>query len=100
MLDVRLVHVFLYERCEQGTPCCGDTGGRWWSKKTVRLSDQIRNEFQSLAQGMASSYSCDFEEPKSVAAQIHVNCVQFYASSENVSLLPLVVRLNSIKPAS
>ncbi|KAI0260763.1 Spc98 family-domain-containing protein [Gloeopeniophorella convolvens] len=32
--------------------------------------------------------------------RIHVNCVQFYASSENVSLLPLVVRLNSIKPPS
>ncbi|KAI0288306.1 Spc98 family-domain-containing protein [Russula brevipes] len=32
--------------------------------------------------------------------KIHVNCVQFYASSENVSLLPLVVRLNSIKPTS
>lgn len=31
---------------------------------------------------------------------IHVNCVQFYASSENVSLLPLVVRLNSIRPTS
>ncbi|KAF8269440.1 Spc98 family-domain-containing protein [Lactarius quietus] len=30
--------------------------------------------------------------------KIHVNCVQFYASSENVALLPLVVRLNSIKP--
>ncbi|KAF8504318.1 Spc98 family-domain-containing protein [Russula emetica] len=31
---------------------------------------------------------------------IHLNCVQFYASSENVSLLPLVVRLNSIRPTS
>ncbi|KAF8483402.1 Spc98 family-domain-containing protein [Russula ochroleuca] len=31
---------------------------------------------------------------------IHVSCVQFYASSENVSLLPLVVRLNSIRPTS
>ncbi|KIP01630.1 hypothetical protein PHLGIDRAFT_80314 [Phlebiopsis gigantea 11061_1 CR5-6] len=29
--------------------------------------------------------------------KVHLNCVQFYASSENVSLLPLVVRLNSIK---
>ncbi|KAF8234521.1 hypothetical protein L208DRAFT_1359509 [Tricholoma matsutake] len=29
--------------------------------------------------------------------QIHLDCVQFYASSENVSLLPLVVRLNSVK---
>ncbi|PFH47040.1 hypothetical protein AMATHDRAFT_77395 [Amanita thiersii Skay4041] len=28
---------------------------------------------------------------------VHLNCVQFYASSENVSLLPLVVRLNSVK---
>ncbi|KAI5885633.1 uncharacterized protein SCHCODRAFT_02681692 [Schizophyllum commune H4-8] len=28
---------------------------------------------------------------------IHLDCVQFYASSENVSLLPLVVRLSSIK---
>ncbi|KIK01193.1 hypothetical protein K443DRAFT_678657 [Laccaria amethystina LaAM-08-1] len=28
---------------------------------------------------------------------IHLDCVQFYASSENVSLLPLVVRLNSVK---
>ncbi|KAI0764704.1 Spc98 family-domain-containing protein [Fomes fomentarius] len=28
---------------------------------------------------------------------VHLDCVQFYASSENVSLLPLVVRLNSIK---
>ncbi|KAH9991968.1 Spc98 family-domain-containing protein [Russula compacta] len=32
--------------------------------------------------------------------RIHINCVQFYASSENVSLLPLVVRLNSIKPTT
>ncbi|KAF6752840.1 gamma-tubulin complex component 2 [Ephemerocybe angulata] len=29
--------------------------------------------------------------------QVHLDCVQFYASSENVSLLPLVVRLNSVK---
>jgi len=29
--------------------------------------------------------------------QVHLNCVQYYASSENVSLLPLVVRLNSVK---
>ncbi|KAL1700007.1 Spc98 family-domain-containing protein [Schizophyllum commune] len=29
--------------------------------------------------------------------KIHLDCVQFYASSENVSLLPLVVRLSSIK---
>ncbi|KAF8628827.1 hypothetical protein AX17_005888 [Amanita inopinata Kibby_2008] len=32
--------------------------------------------------------------------QVHLNCVQFYASSENVSLLPLVVRLNSVKTGS
>ncbi|EMD32453.1 hypothetical protein CERSUDRAFT_143920 [Gelatoporia subvermispora B] len=31
--------------------------------------------------------------------RVHLDCVQFYASSENVSLLPLVVRLNSIKSA-
>ncbi|KAI0828525.1 Spc98 family-domain-containing protein [Trametes gibbosa] len=31
---------------------------------------------------------------------VHLDCVQFYASSENVSLLPLVVRLNSIKSMS
>ncbi|KAF8880566.1 Spc98 family-domain-containing protein [Infundibulicybe gibba] len=31
---------------------------------------------------------------------VHLDCVQFYASSENVSLLPLVVRLNSVKAAS
>ncbi|KAI0777978.1 Spc98 family-domain-containing protein [Irpex lacteus] len=29
--------------------------------------------------------------------KVMLDCVQFYASSENVSLLPLVVRLNSIK---
>ncbi|EIW87341.1 hypothetical protein CONPUDRAFT_45986 [Coniophora puteana RWD-64-598 SS2] len=32
--------------------------------------------------------------------KFHLDCVQYYASSENVSLLPLVVRLNSIKPSS
>ncbi|KAF7968072.1 hypothetical protein HWV62_32061 [Athelia sp. TMB] len=32
--------------------------------------------------------------------KVHLDCVQFYASSENVSLLPLVVRLNSVKTAS
>ncbi|KAG9219989.1 hypothetical protein CCMSSC00406_0006902 [Pleurotus cornucopiae] len=32
--------------------------------------------------------------------KVHLDCVQFYASSENVSLLPLVVRLNSIKAQS
>ncbi|KAF9531316.1 gamma-tubulin complex, DGRIP84/SPC97 component [Crepidotus variabilis] len=31
--------------------------------------------------------------------QIHLDCVQFYASSDNVALLPLVVRLNSVKSA-
>jgi len=31
--------------------------------------------------------------------QVHLDCVQFYASSDNVSLLPLVVRLNSVKAA-
>ncbi|KAH7926608.1 hypothetical protein BV22DRAFT_1086750, partial [Leucogyrophana mollusca] len=30
----------------------------------------------------------------------HLDCVQYYASSENVSLLPLVVRLSSIKATS
>ncbi|CAL1710645.1 unnamed protein product [Somion occarium] len=29
--------------------------------------------------------------------KVHMDCIQFYASSENVSLLPLVVRLNGIK---
>lgn len=29
--------------------------------------------------------------------KFHLDCVQYYASSENVTLLPLVVRLNSIK---
>ena len=32
--------------------------------------------------------------------QFHLDCVQYYASSENVSLLPLVVRLSSIKSMS
>ncbi|KAJ8514359.1 hypothetical protein ONZ45_g8077 [Pleurotus djamor] len=32
--------------------------------------------------------------------KVHLDCVQFYASSENVSLLPLVVRLNSVKTGS
>ncbi|KAL9709541.1 gamma tubulin complex Spc97/GCP2 subunit Alp4 [Leucoagaricus gongylophorus] len=32
--------------------------------------------------------------------QVHLDCVQFYASSENVSLLPLVVRLNGVKSAA
>ncbi|PPQ99977.1 hypothetical protein CVT24_009553 [Panaeolus cyanescens] len=32
--------------------------------------------------------------------QVHLDCVQFYASSDNVSLLPLVVRLNSVKSGS
>ncbi|PPQ84427.1 hypothetical protein CVT25_011254 [Psilocybe cyanescens] len=31
--------------------------------------------------------------------QVHLDCVQFYAPSDNVSLLPLVVRLNSVKSA-
>lgn len=35
--------------------------------------------------------------PPAPRFKVHLNCVQFYASSENVSLLPLVVRLNSIK---
>ncbi|KAF9223192.1 hypothetical protein BS17DRAFT_782515 [Gyrodon lividus] len=32
--------------------------------------------------------------------KFHLDCVQYYASSENVSLLPLVVRLSSIKSMS
>ncbi|KAL4250163.1 Spindle pole body component [Abortiporus biennis] len=32
--------------------------------------------------------------------KVHLDCVQYYASSENVSLLPLVVRLSSIKVGS
>ncbi|KAG1733900.1 Spc98 family-domain-containing protein [Suillus paluster] len=32
--------------------------------------------------------------------KFHLDCVQYYASSENVSLLPLVVRLSSIKAMS
>ncbi|KAJ7581207.1 gamma-tubulin complex, DGRIP84/SPC97 component [Mycena floridula] len=32
--------------------------------------------------------------------KVYLDCVQFYASSENVSLLPLVVRLNSVKTAT
>ncbi|ESK91942.1 spindle pole body component [Moniliophthora roreri MCA 2997] len=31
--------------------------------------------------------------------KVYLNCVQFYASSENISLLPLVVRLSSVKNA-
>jgi len=32
--------------------------------------------------------------------KVHLDCVQFYASSENVSLLPLVVRLNSVRSSA
>ncbi|KAH8830235.1 Spc98 family-domain-containing protein [Flagelloscypha sp. PMI_526] len=38
-----------------------------------------------------------FEENFNHWFKMHLDCVQFYASSENVSLLPLVVRLSSIK---
>lgn len=38
--------------------------------------------------------------PCTTRFKVHLDCVQFYASSENVSLLPLVVRLNSVKTAS
>jgi hypothetical protein len=64
MFDVRIVHDLIYKRREQGAPCCGDSGGRRWSKKTVRLSDQIRNEFQSLAQGTASCARFALESSK------------------------------------
>lgn len=32
--------------------------------------------------------------------KVHLDCVQYYASSENVALLPLVVRLNSVRTPS
>ncbi|KAF9259258.1 hypothetical protein L218DRAFT_933944 [Marasmius fiardii PR-910] len=32
--------------------------------------------------------------------RVYLNCVQYYASSENISLLPLVVRLSSVKNTS
>ncbi|KAI6169665.1 Spc98 family-domain-containing protein [Pisolithus thermaeus] len=32
-----------------------------------------------------------------IESQFHLDCVQYYASSENVTLLPLVVRLSGIK---
>lgn len=38
--------------------------------------------------------------PDVLCSKVHLDCVQFYASSENVSLLPLVVRLNSIKTSA
>ncbi|EFI26669.1 gamma-tubulin complex component 2 [Coprinopsis cinerea okayama7 len=53
-------------------------------------------------QGMAKRWDVlgKFETNFNHWFQIHLDCVQFYASSENVSLLPLVVRLNSVKAAS
>ena len=35
-----------------------------------------------------------------LAIKVHLDYVQFYASSDKVSLLPLVVRLNSVQIAS
>ncbi|TFK24131.1 hypothetical protein FA15DRAFT_669893 [Coprinopsis marcescibilis] len=50
-------------------------------------------------QGMAKRWDVlgKFETNFNHWFQIHLDCVQFYASSENVSLLPLVIRLNSVK---
>ena len=41
---------------------------------------------------VANFWGCRFK--------VHLDCVQYYASSENVALLPLVVRLNSVKTVS
>ncbi|ETW75455.1 hypothetical protein HETIRDRAFT_461322 [Heterobasidion irregulare TC 32-1] len=53
-------------------------------------------------QGMAKRLDVlsKFETNFNHWCQVHIDCVQFYASSENVSLLPLVVRLDSIKSTS
>ena len=52
-----------------------------------------------LITGMYCPISLDFicSNPCLSRFQVHLDCVQFYASSDNVSLLPLVVRLNSVK---
>ncbi|TFY80864.1 hypothetical protein EWM64_g3145 [Hericium alpestre] len=53
-------------------------------------------------QGMARRWEVlgKFEKNFHHWFKVHLDCVQFYASSENVSLLPLVVRLSSIKGTS
>ncbi|KAI0051581.1 hypothetical protein FA95DRAFT_1587124 [Auriscalpium vulgare] len=57
-------------------------------------------------QGMAKrwdflhKFETNFNHWYAPSEKVHIDCVQFYASSENVSLLPLVVRLNSIKAVS
>lgn len=33
-------------------------------------------------------------------SKVHLDCVQFYASSENVALLALVIRLNNVRPSA
>jgi len=33
-------------------------------------------------------------------SKVHLDCVQFYASSENVALLALVIRLNNVRPST
>lgn len=53
----------------------------------------------ALAQEMNKrlDFLMKFEQNFNHWFKIHLDCVQFYASSENVSLLPLVVRLSAVK---
>ncbi|KAG6828440.1 hypothetical protein H0H92_007967 [Tricholoma furcatifolium] len=61
----------------------------------------VASETQGGDLGMAKRWDIlgKFETNFNHWFQVHLDCVQFYASSENVSLLPLVVRLNSVKAA-
>ncbi|KIJ60788.1 hypothetical protein HYDPIDRAFT_160465 [Hydnomerulius pinastri MD-312] len=53
-----------------------------------------------IAMGKRWEFLKKFESNFNHWCQFHLDCVQYYASSENVSLLPLVVRLSSIKSMS
>ncbi|KAF8960629.1 Spc98 family-domain-containing protein [Flammula alnicola] len=55
---------------------------------------------KSANQAIAAAAENPTADPsKAKRWDVHLDCVQFYASSDNVSLLPLVVRLNSVKSA-
>ncbi|KAG0695851.1 Spc98 family-domain-containing protein [Suillus ampliporus] len=55
---------------------------------------------KSANQALAAAESSDGDQAMNKRWEFLKNCVQYYASSENVSLLPLVVRLSSIKAMS
>ncbi|KAF8664130.1 hypothetical protein AX16_000820 [Volvariella volvacea WC 439] len=85
---------------KQATKPFGATTAGTISAKDVKPEESPDDPDSSAKMARRWEYLGKFEANFNHWFQVHLDCVQYYASSENVSLLPLVARLSSVKPAA